>query len=47
MATISLIIAIAGLVIYLVVRATGRDEGIAEVGRIAFAVGLLAYLLKG
>jgi hypothetical protein len=44
--TLALIIAVIGLCLYLVVSLTDRDPELGEVGRIAFAVGLLAYLLK-
>ena len=43
---IALYIAIIGAAIYLICRITNRYEEIGELGRLSFAVGLLAFLLK-
>lgn len=42
---LSLLVSIVGLVIYLACKPEGTPRG-GEVGRIMFAVGLLAFLLR-
>jgi hypothetical protein len=42
---IALIICILGLIVYAI--SAGRNATAAEIGRIAFAMGLLAWLLTG
>lgn len=43
--SIALITAIIGAIVYLVCSAIGKYAEIAELARIAFAAGLLAFLL--
>lgn len=44
--SIPLIVAIVGGIIYLATALAERYEEVGELGRLAFAVGLLAVLLK-
>jgi hypothetical protein len=44
--TLALLICIIGGAIYLITSITDRYPEYGELGRLAFAVGLLAYLLK-
>jgi hypothetical protein len=44
--SIALIVAIIGGVIYLVCSLLAKYPEVGELGRLAFAVGLLAFLLK-
>jgi hypothetical protein len=44
--TLALVIAIIGGLVYLICSAIGKYPEVAEIGRLAFAVGLLAFLIK-
>jgi hypothetical protein len=44
--SIALIVCIIGGLVYLVTVIVGKYQEIGELGRLAFAVGLLAFLLK-
>ena len=45
--TVALIVAIVGAVVYLVADRMERTQEFAELGRLAFLAGLLAYLIGG
>ncbi len=43
--TITLIVALVGLALYLITDAVGKYAAVGELGRLSFFAGLLAYLL--
>lgn len=44
--SLALIICLIGLVVYLITDAVGKYQAVGEAAKLAFAVGLLAFLIK-